>query len=261
MSGFSADWLALREPADRAARSRLLIAELVAHLDGRIPRVADLGCGTGATLRALGQYLPDATEWRLVDADRALLDVARSRIPPDQSVAFRRLDLAADLEEALAGPLDLVTGSALVDLCSEAWLARLLDAMPGGAALYMALSYDGQEVWWPPHGEEPRALAAFHAHMRADKGLGPALGPDGAGTLARMLSERGWQVRVAASPWELGPHDAALIAALADGAAAAVSETGAFDPASLGDWHVARRRARRVSIGHVDLLALPPPGS
>jgi SAM-dependent methyltransferase len=257
MSGFDAGWLALREPADRAARNRYLIARLVDHLDGRVPRITDLGCGTGATLRALAPYLPDATEWTLVDNDPALISAAEAAIGDSARVRFRIADLARALDFALAEPFDVVTGSALIDLCSAGWLDALAAALPEGAALYMALSYDGREVWSPAHPAEAAALSAFHAHQRRDKGFGPALGPDSAGHLAAALSRRGWQVETAPAPWRLGPGDRPLIAALADGSAAAVAETGALDAATRAEWHAARRAAQEVEIGHIDLLALP----
>ncbi|GIX12699.1 MAG: trans-aconitate methyltransferase [Paracoccaceae bacterium] len=257
---FSADWLALREPADRAARDPGLVAELAAWLAGRPARVTDLGCGTGASWRALAPALPPGTQWLMVDADPALLDRARRAAAGRPGLGFLRADLAEALETVLARPADIVTATALIDLASRDWLTRLGQAVPAGAAVYVALSYDGQESWTPPHPAEARALAAFHRHMRRNKGLGsgPALGPEAGAALAGMLAARGWRVRVAQSPWRLGPRDAALIAALADGAAAAVAETGALDPATLGHWHAARRAAREVRVGHCDILALPP---
>ena len=45
--GFSADWLALREPADHAARDGDLLAA-AAQVAGAV--IVDLGCGTGSTL-------------------------------------------------------------------------------------------------------------------------------------------------------------------------------------------------------------------
>ncbi len=100
-------------------------------------------------------------------------------------------------------------------------------------------------------------LAAFHADQRRDKGLGPALGPDAHAHLADRLSKLGYEVFEGSSDWKLKqPADAALIAALADGSAAAVAEAVGADRAD--DWRAARVTAHRVTIGHRDLLALPP---
>src|SRR5688500_1818912 len=67
------DWLALREPADAAARSSAL-AELVAqHCGGGPLTVRDLGCGTGSMLRWLAPQLPGPQRWYLHDRDPVLL--------------------------------------------------------------------------------------------------------------------------------------------------------------------------------------------
>ena len=88
MGDFSADWLALREPADRRARSVRLVRDLVARLaqqrqgmDLGPLRIIDLGCGTGANLRYLAPWLDagsglrprEGQDWICVDRDAALL--------------------------------------------------------------------------------------------------------------------------------------------------------------------------------------------
>lgn len=257
---FASEWLALREAADARARDGGLMARLAGLLGGRAPAVLDLGAGTGASLRALAPLLGPGVRWTLAELDPVLIGRAAALVGPDPAVALVRADLARDLEVLLARGPDLVTGSALIDLCSAAWLDRLAAALPPRAALWMALAYDGRELWEPAHAAEPAALAAFHAHQRRDKGFGPALGPDAAAHLAAALRARGREVLLAPSPWRLGPGDGALVAALAEGAAAAVAETGALDPATLALWRAARAGARRVEIGHLDLLALPLAG-
>ena len=59
MSGFSANWLALREPFDRRARNADVLEAVAGSLKQHISvRIADLACGTGSTLRALTSRLP-----------------------------------------------------------------------------------------------------------------------------------------------------------------------------------------------------------
>ena len=81
MTGFSADWLALREPADHRARDPATLTRVVAHLARlALPEIVDLGCGSGSNLRALAPRLGARQRWRLVDNDAALLDAAREAL-------------------------------------------------------------------------------------------------------------------------------------------------------------------------------------
>ena len=62
MSGFSASWLELREPYDRAARNASVIDAVSAALAHQ-PSVSivDLACGTGSTFRG-GRLEPGLVE-------------------------------------------------------------------------------------------------------------------------------------------------------------------------------------------------------
>ena len=75
---FAADWLALREPFDHAARSVALARRLADRLPTR-PRLVDLGGGTGSMFRFLAPIIGRGQDWILVDADAALLDDAFGR--------------------------------------------------------------------------------------------------------------------------------------------------------------------------------------
>ncbi len=81
MSGFGAEWLALREPADHAARSAALTAAVAAMLTTKSPlRVLDLACGAGSNLRYMLDRLAGPQEWLLADHDPALLAIALPRM-------------------------------------------------------------------------------------------------------------------------------------------------------------------------------------
>ena len=81
MSGFSADWLALREPYDLAARSALVLdSSQLGFFRSFFVSLVDLACGTGSTLRALTKHLPARQEWRLADNDLGLLLRAGQKI-------------------------------------------------------------------------------------------------------------------------------------------------------------------------------------
>ena len=136
MTGFSAEWLALREPADHQARSEVLTWQLSEHFAGRNQvSVIDLGCGAGANLRGTSQWLPDSQSWLLVDHDPALLGLARRVLSEwaDESradgrrlilrkgtkhleVDFAQADLTVELDALLAQAPDLLTASALLTL-------------------------------------------------------------------------------------------------------------------------------------------------
>lgn len=251
---FSADWLTLRADADRRARNPVL-AEKLRHHFAEVPRlrIMDLGAGTGNNMRATGPLLPAAQDWLLIDNDPALLGEASAE--PGTTVKTAVTDLANDIGALLAGPADLVTASAFFDLCGAAWMERFARLLASsGAAFYTVLSYDGRETWDPAHPLDGEVLEAFHADQRRDKGFGPSLGPAAHRFLADCLKAHGYTVHEGASDWVLeGKRDAALIAALTAGSAAAVSAR----VENVEDWAAARRRAERVVIGHQDLLALP----
>jgi hypothetical protein len=156
-------------------------------------------------------------------------------------------------------PARLVTASAFFDLVSEAWVEALVARLAGrGIGLYAALSYDGGLDWAPAFAADAEVRAAFNAHQRRDKGFGPALGPGATEALAAALARHGYAVRRRPSPWRLGPGERALQDALVEGIAAAAGETGL---AVAESWGQARRAASGVSsctVGHADLLALPP---
>ncbi len=277
MSGFSADWLALREPADMKARAVSLLGKLrLAFADRDDITVADLGCGTGSTLRAVAAMLPKNQTWRLYDYDPALLAAARSRLASwaneatDEGdalvlswygktlrVHFEQIDLNADLSAVMNASPHLITASALFDLVSTQWIETFSQTVATARpAIYAAINYDGREEWTPPHAADAAMLAAFHAHQKTDKGFGVSAGPDAAAHLERSLSERGYSVETADSAWRVGADQPALIEALAEGAARAVLETGSVDSAFVEDWLAQRRIAQGCMIGHVDLLAI-----
>src|SRR5262245_34479652 len=98
MSGFSATWLALREPHDTRARNMdVLSAATVAYQRHSTIHITDLACGTGSTMRVLSPLLPARQEWRLVDNDIALLSEADATKTLDRVAATAvALDLNRD---------------------------------------------------------------------------------------------------------------------------------------------------------------------
>lgn len=248
--GFSAEWLALREPADHAARDATLLAK-AAGVVATHPVIVDLGCGTGSTRRAFGDLIGADALWRMVDADAGLLKRAGGQ------------GFCLDLNRVAELPLDgagLVTASALFDLVSAGWLDALLDRVIGlRLPLYAALTYDGAMGWTPALAADAAVTAGFNQHQLGDKGFGPALGPGATDHAAARLRAAGYVVTEAESAWQLGPQEGALQAELLAGIAQAAAEVGVDDAAE--GWLQARTQAvaqGRCRIGHRDLLALPP---
>jgi len=243
---FDVSWLDLREPTDHAARDQNLLRAFAGGLPDA-PRIVDLGSGTGSTMRAVSAVMPDA-RWLLTDNDPALLAEAKRRAPDIETM---QVDLARDLCTALAGDADAITASALIDLVSAAWLDALV-AEARGRTLYIALSYDGREVWSPDHPDDAEILSAFEAHQRGDKGFGPALGADAVSYLTAALQAAGYIVQTAPSPWNIAPGQ--LMTELAKGVAGAANEAG-VSTGTAAKWAEARQQCSGCVVGHVDLLA------
>jgi SAM-dependent methyltransferase len=252
--GFSADWLALREPADHAAREAALLAA-AADAAGPHPVIVDLGCGTGSTIRAFEGHVAGNAQWRLLDNDPNLLAHA-ARAAGGQATTHQ-----IDLRDLDTIPLDratLVTASALLDLCSQAWVEGLAEKLARhNLPFYAALNYDGVMQWTPPYPADDMITQAFNRHQRTDKGFGPALGPDAANVIATTFAAAGYRVLQADSPWLLSGEHAALQRELVQGIAQAASEAGAGEASTWGDTRKAAARTAHCHIGHRDVLALP----
>jgi hypothetical protein len=267
MSGFSSEWLALREPYDLAVRNKAVLDAMLAAFQGQASiSVVDLACGTGSTLRAVGKRLPKRQTWRLVDNDLGLLGSAATLgRPPDVTVAARAIDLVRDLELALDGPIDLITTSALLDLVSEDWLERLLiEAAARRLPLYAALSYDGRVSFDPVGRFDMDIVAAVNRHQRGDKGFGPALGPDAARSAAVIAKRVGYSFVEGSSDWTFGAADQAIQREVLRGFADAAGDLSTLPPDRIADW-LARRLELVVAgtsgmrVGHVDFFAMPMP--
>src|SRR5207342_3212769 len=164
MSGFSAEWLKLREPYDLLARNAAVLDTVFNLLAGK-PSVAlvDLACGTGSTFRALSPRISARQTWRLVDHDLGLLARVPPSAPPSINVSAVPIDLKRDLEAAFDSAADLITTSALLDLVSSDWLNRLaLEAAARRWPVYAALSYDGRAELAPADPTDRRIVDAVN---------------------------------------------------------------------------------------------------
>jgi len=265
MSRFAAEWLALRERYDLAARNANVLDAVTASLKSAASvHVVDLACGSGSTLRALHPHLPARQQWDLVDNDPDLLALARNRnLDKDVTLNTVPLDLSRSFETALGDAIDLITISALLDLVSETWLHQFSRAVAARALpIYAALTYDGRTDLSPADPLDTAIVSAVNAHQRTDKGFGPALGPSAAGTAIARFESLGYSLVSGESDWVIGPDDREMQKELLEGWASAARDMGTLSGTEIADW-LARRRAKvsqglsSMRVGHVDFFALP----
>jgi len=265
VTAFSAEWLALREPADARARDGALTARLAkfaqnAHRHSPAHFI-DLACGTGSNLRYLAPHVGADSQWLLVDSDAALLEKVAP--VPGHRIETRPLDLVTDLHTLDFAPDVIVTASALLDLVSERWLTQLVERCRANrcAALF-ALSYDGGITLTPADPDDDWIRQLVNCHQLGDKGFGPALGPGGWQRAAELFEEAGYIVHTAPSDWDLPPAERLLQQSLLEGWAGAAMEMASNEAHRCRGW-LARRSAHvanetlRISVGHRDVLVLP----
>jgi hypothetical protein len=264
-SGVSAEWLALREPADAAARARDLVERLTAP--GRWV-IHDLGGGTGAMGRWLAPLLAGPQHWLVHDRDEDLLETGAANPPGPAAdgaavtVEARPSDITRLHPGDLAGAT-LITASALLDLLTEEELAGLVSVCAGaGCPLLLTLSVVGGVSLTPADPLDRRVAAAFDAHQRRMTDRGRLLGPDAVAVAAEGFGRLGAKVLVRPSPWRLGALQADLAAEWFTGWVAAAREQQA-ELAAETDGYTRRRLAQvaagelGVTVDHADLLVLP----
>lgn len=265
----SGRWLALREPADAAARAPDLVEELGRHLPATGLRVIhDLGSGTGAMGRWLAPLLPGPQRWVAHDRDAELLEVAAADPPGPAadgtaaSVEAEQTDITRLYVGELAGAT-LITASALLDLLTEDELAGLASVCVGaGCPALLALTVVGRVDLTPADPLDRRVAAAFDAHQRRTTEGGRLLGPDAVAVALEEFSRLGAEVLVRPSPWRLGAPQAGLAAEWFTGWLGAACEQQ-VELAAETDAYARRRLAEAragqltVTVEHADLLVLP----
>lgn len=264
MSGFSAEWLALREPFDAIARNRNILEAVTAAFQDRSGlSVVDLGSGTGSTLRALSGRLPKPQRWKLVDNDPVLLAEAFAlTVSAGVAVETQQFDLNADVGPLFDGA-DLVTASALIDLVSEPWLANLAAAAAARSLpVYIALTFDGRAGFGSADPLDAEVIAAVNAHQRGNKGFGPALGPGAAASAERIFRSLGYSFAKGASDWVVAATDTKFLIEMLEGWRHAAGEMGELSAGVLDGWFTRRRQAIEagklsLNVGHVDFFAQP----
>jgi len=269
MATVSAGWLALREPADAAARAIDLVAEVRQLLPVRRPAVVhDLGCGTGSMARWLAPQLAGPQHWVMYDRDADLLARAALDVPPlaadgsPVTVETRQRDITRLGQRDLTGA-SLITASALLDMLTAAEVERIArSCVEAGCAALLTISVTGRITLTPSDPLDDVIASAFNDHQRRGEDEGRLLGPDAVGAAADMFATLGADVVVAPSPWRLGASDRALATDWFRGWVGAACEqrpeltatTHAYVEQRLADAAAGRLR---VTVHHDDLLAVP----
>jgi hypothetical protein len=255
----------MREPYDQHARNTDVLSVVAAEF-APLPSmtIVDLASGTGATRRAIASQLPRPQHWQMVDNDLSLLARAASApAPTGCTTRTTPVDLVRDLEAALDGAPDLITCSALLDLVSQPWLARLAtECAARRLALYAALTYNGQISLTPSDRFDTDIIAAVNAHQASDKGFGPALGPRAAAALTAQCIALDYEVAEGPSDWIIGADDPEIQRAILTQWAQAAQEMTAMSTLNIASWltrrleHVEAGRST-LRVGHTDVFARP----
>jgi hypothetical protein len=262
-------WLALREPADAAARAR----DLVEHLGRARPApdrwvIHDLGGGTGAMGRWLAPLLSGPQHWVVHDRDADLLALAVTSVPAPAAdgaavtVECRRSDITRLHSRDLAGAT-LITASALLDMLTGEQLHRLVrSCAEPGCPILLTMSVVGRVGVTPPDPLDDRVATAFNARQRrATEGV-RLLGPDAVALAVQEFRRLGAEVLVRASPWRLAASQADLAVEWLTGWVRAAREQQ-VELAAETDGYTSRRLAQAaagqltVTVDHADLLVLP----
>jgi hypothetical protein len=267
----SSEWLALREPADAAARSRELVERLVRAPPAGGGRVIhDLGCGTGAMGRWLAPLLPGPQHWVLHDRDTDLLELAVVDPPGPAAdgstvtIECRHSDITRLQPGDLAGA-HLITASALLDMLTEDELTRLVGACAGASGpVLLTLSVTGRIGLTPADPLDQRLGAAFNAHQRRTTERGRLLGPDAVVRAVEKFGGFGAEVLAQPSPWRLGAARAELAAEWFAGWVGAACEqqpelAAEADTCTRRRLALARSGQLAITVDHADLLVLPRP--
>jgi len=265
----SEEWLALREPADAAARATDLVDQLARRLPADdLQVIHDLGCGTGAMGRWLAPLLPGPQHWILHDRDADLLEAAAADPPGPAAdgaavtVEARESDVGRLAPGDLAGAT-LVTASGLLDLLTSDELTGLVAVCDDAdCPVLLTLTVVGRVELAPADPLDGRVAAAFDAHQRRLTAGGRLLGPDAVAAAVHEFSRRGAEAVVRPSPWRLGAAEAGLAAEWLAGWAGAACEQEIELTAETVRYvrrRVAEAAAGRlaVTVHHADVLILP----
>ena len=272
MEKFSSEWLALREQEDLLARNSTILECVIEHLKGeKRLNILDIGCGTGATMRALLPKFEQPQHWTLLDVDHELLVHARCLNEPLVSDSNYTLDTKfADLTagfEFLNSEYSLVTATALLDLVSEAWIKEFAKALKhNNLSFYCRITPNNSIEFDPKEDLDEKVISTFNTHRYSDKGFGMSLGGHAADFTIEQLQSFGFDVRSSLETWGNRHHNKSFRkifnSKLVEGISQAVNNTKLFDASELKQWTDSRLSAIQngeceIRFEVIDFLATP----
>jgi SAM-dependent methyltransferase len=265
-----------------------LLAEALAASLAKLPLLLDLGAGTGSLFRFMAPIIGRSQNWIFADADASLLCLALDRTAEwaernGFGVASRRglgkmslllrtstgdwqiETLITDLSRVPHGlPLDTVDAvvcSALLDLVSRGWMARLFTALR--VPFYAGLTVNGHDAWRPQHSGDSAVRIAFRRDQQRDKGLGLALGNNAGETALQLLRDLGFHTRMTTSDWRIPGSARAVTSRFAQMTASSARQSMPAQARKIGEWtndrlKQAAKARLSIRIGHCDILGIPP---
>jgi hypothetical protein len=179
------------------------------------PRVLEAGAGTGVTVPRLLDWGVTAGEYRGVDRDAGIIEVARERrcaeldgTPTENGFRVGDLTVRFDQGDALEAfgtdRADLVVAQSVLDLVPiDDALDAFETALDPGGLVYAPITFDGETIFQPDHPADDRIVGAYHDDIDSRPGRDTRAGRH---LLDRCCERDGDLLAVGASDWVVRPR-------------------------------------------------------